>query len=130
MNRKYYSALAVSAAAAGMVVLGSTEASATRVPEPPATPTSEPAQTVPNGWPDEGSGYPKSTSPKSGLGHQNEPNYGNYDANTAAMTKAAAVSSHNGTATEVLQSGASALGGAAIALSCVWLYRRHQLRTT
>ncbi len=133
MNRKYYAALAVSAATVGMVVLTSTEASATRVPDPPATHTSAPAQTVPNGWPDESSGFPTSTSAKSGLGHQQEPNYGSYDANTAAMvatTKSAAASSHDGTATEVLRSGASALGGAAVALSCVWLYRRHQLRTT
>ena len=135
MNRKYYSALAVSATAAGMVVLGSSAAFAF-VPDPPPAHSSEPTQTVPKDWPGEGSGYPQSTSPKSGVGRQQQPppNYPSYNpkygVTQATTTKAASTSSHDDTTTEVLQSGASALGGAAVALSCVWLYRRHQLRTT
>ncbi|HET6988744.1 MAG TPA: hypothetical protein VFI00_19105 [Kribbella sp.] len=134
MNRKYYSALAVSAAAVGMVVLTSTDASA-QLKDPEPGSAAQPTQNVAPAWPDEGSGYPTSTTPKGNRGTTPKPeyNYPNYDpkygVTQATTTTAPAASSHDDTTTEVLQSGASALGGAAVALSCVWLYRRHQLRT-
>ena len=125
MNRKHYSALAVSALAMGTVVLTATEASATQQ-DPQPRPTSQPAP-----WPDEGSGYPgaEDTTP--------EYNYPNYDRKyeitgptETAQTKAApAQSRSDDNGVEFLQSGASALGGAAVALSGVWLYRRRQLHT-
>jgi hypothetical protein len=124
MNRKYYSALAVSAVALGTVVLTATEASATRE-DPQPRPTSQPAP-----WPDEGSGFPGSanTTP--------EYNYPKYDPKyevtaptKATPAKVTAQSSSDGNGVELLQSGASALGGAAVALSGVWLYRRRQLPT-
>jgi hypothetical protein len=123
MNRKYYSALALSAVAMGAVVLTATEASATyQDPQPRVT-----SQPVPD-WPDEGSGYP---------GSQDTPeyNYPKFDRKyevtptQAAPAKATAQSRSDGNGVEFLQSGASALGGAAIALSGVWLYRRRQLPT-
>ena len=139
MNRKYYySAVAVSAAATGMVLFTSTQASAQlQDPQPWGSSSSQPAQNVPPGWPDEGSGYPgfaDSTIHKSGkapASHKPEYNYPNYDPKygVAQATTSSAADSHD-TRTEIVQSGASALGGAAVALSCVSLYRRHQLRTT
>lgn len=164
MNPKYYSALAVSAAAVGMVLFTSTQASA-QLQDPQPRRTSQPAQNVAPDWPDESSGYPapaktkvapdwpdegtgfpKSVEPTKGyryapsvpdyaLAHpkSGEPtkgyNYSNYDPKyeVARTTTAAAASSRDDTTAEWLQSGASALGGAAVALSCVWLYRRHQL---
>ena len=123
MNRKYYAAFAASAVCAGAVVLTATEASA-MLPDPEGASTS---QRVPSSeWPDEGSGYPQSEKKAP------EPNYPNYDPNPEgpAPMEAAVVTSPDDTTTEVLQSGAAALGGAAIALGSVWLYRRHQLRTT
>jgi hypothetical protein len=79
-------------------------------------------------WPDEGSGYP---------GSQDTPeyNYPKFDRKyeviptQAAPAKVTAQSTSDGNGVEFLQSGASALGGAAIALSGVWLYRRRQLPT-
>ena len=145
MNTKYYSALAVSAAAVGMVLFTSTQASA-QLQDPQPRHTSQPAQNVAPDWPDEGSGFPKSVEPKKGYRYapslpdyavappkSTEPtkgyNYPNYDPKyeVARTTTPAAASSRDDTTTEWLQSGASALGGAAVALSCVWLYRRHQL---
>jgi hypothetical protein len=124
MTRKYYSALAVSAVAIGTVVLTATEASAAHQ-DPQPRPTSQPVPA----WPDEGSGYP-------GSGHTTpEYNYPNYDRKLevaptkAAPAKTTAQSTSNGNGVEFLQSGASALGGAAVALSGVWLYRRRQLPT-
>ena len=121
MNRKYYSALAVPAVAMGAFVLTATEASATHVdPEPHAAPPAASA------WPDEGSGYP------GGQNQAPEYNYPNYDPKfevEPAPAKASAQSSSDGIGFEFLQSGASALGGAAVALSGVWLYRRRQLPT-
>ena len=99
MNRKYYSALAVSAVAMGAVVLTATEASAEVAPEPGST--------------------------------SQEYSYPNYDpafeVPPANVAKAQSSSDDNGV--EVVQSSASALGGAALALGGVWLYRRRQLRT-
>lgn len=124
MNRKYYSALAVSAVAMGAVALTATEASATQNdPQPRVT-----SQPVPPDWPDEGSGYPGSADTP-------EYNYPKFDRKVeeapaeAAPAKATKQSSSNGNGVEFLQSGASALGGAAVALSGVWLYRRRQLPT-
>ena len=119
MNRKYYSALAVSAVALGTVVFSATEASAT-YQDPQPRPTTQPAP-----WPDEGSGFPGSAKTP-------EYNYPKYDPKyevapiTAAPAKVTAQSSSDGNGVELVQSGASALGGAALALGGVWLYRRRQ----
>ena len=60
MNRKY-SALAVSAAAVGMVLLTSTQASA----DPQPRRTTQVAPSVPSDWPDEGKGYPAQATTRS-----------------------------------------------------------------
>ena len=113
MNRKYYSALAASAAAVGLSVLTSTQASA-QLKDPEQWSTSQHVPSVAAEWPDEGTGYP------------------NYDPtfDVQPVPVATAATSPDDTTAELLLSGASALGGAAIALSAVWLHRRHQLRTT
>ena len=141
MNRKYYTAFAVSAVAMGAVAFTATEASATmNDPQPRPSAASE--------WPDEGSGYPVAGNPSAASGWPDEAsgyprsqnptpeyNYPNFDPKfELAPTKAAPVtttakSSSDGNGVEFLQSGASALGGAAVALSAVWLYRRRQLPT-
>jgi hypothetical protein len=56
------------------------------------------------------------------------PNYPTYDpaAEVAPQPSTEATVASNDTTTEVLQAGASALGGAGIAFACMWLYRRHQ----
>ena len=125
MNRKHYSALAVSALAMGTVVLTATEASATQQ-DPQPRPTSQPAP-----WPDEGSGYPGAEDTTPEYNHPNyDPKYEVPAPAKAATTNAASVQSKSDdNGVELLQSGASALGGAAVALSGVWLYRRRQLHT-
>jgi hypothetical protein len=128
MNRKYYSAFAVSAVAMGAVVFTATEASAT-MSDPQPRPTT---QAAPD-WPDEGSGYP---------GSQDTPeyNYPKYDrqyevvptkaAAEAAPSQATVKSSSDGNGFQFVQSGASAAAGAAVAVSCMWMYRRRQTPTT
>ncbi len=129
MNRKYYSAFAVSAVAMGAVVFTATEASAT-MSDPQPRPTT---QAAPD-WPDEGSGYP---------GSQDTPeyNYPKYDRKyevvptqaapaQATPAKATAQSSSDGDGFQFVQSGASAAAGAAVAVSCIWMYRRRQTPTT
>ncbi len=122
MNRKY-SALALSAIAMGALALSTTEASAKTDPEPGGTSPSVPAMT--SQWPDESSGYPGAGSKAP------EYNYPNYDPKyeVPAPVQAAAIShtrsDDNGV--EAIQSGASALGGAALAFSGLWLYRRRHL---
>ena len=121
MNRKYYSAFAVSAVAMGAVVFTASEASATMndpQPRPPAA----------SAWPDEGSGYPGSEATP----EYNYPKFDpKYEVATPAKATPAKVSQtkSDGNGVEFVQSGASALGGAAVALGGVWLYRRRQLHT-
>ncbi|TCN40768.1 hypothetical protein EV644_10550 [Kribbella orskensis] len=118
MNRRY-SALALSAVAMGAVVLTTTEASAMgKDPEAASTSQSVPA---PPEWPDEGTGYPASE------GKSPEYNYPNYDPKyEVAPVQAATVgqSRSDDSGVEALQAGASALGGAAVAFTGMWLYRR------
>ncbi|MGY4771203.1 hypothetical protein ACXC9Q_30205 [Kribbella sp. CWNU-51] len=126
MNRKYYSAFAVSAVAMGAVVFTATEASAT-MSDPQPRPTT---QAAPD-WPDEGSGYP---------GSQDTPeyNYPKYDRQyevvptkaAAAPSQATVKTSSDGDGFQFVQSGASAAAGAAVAVSCLWMYRRRQTPTT
>ena len=102
MNK--YAAFAASAVAMGAVVLGASAASANvtnREDTAPSSPTSAP-------WPDEGVGYP---------------GYGMESSVPPAAPKGRSV----GAVDQALQSGASALGGAGLALSGVWLYRRRHV---
>ncbi|TCO44036.1 hypothetical protein EV646_111228 [Kribbella antiqua] len=124
MNRTY-SALALSALATGAVVLTTTEASA-MPKELEATSTSQNVPAPPPEWPDEGTGYPGSEA------NSPEYNYPNYDkryevprVQTATVSKA---SDDNGV--EVVQAGASAVGGAAVAFGAMWLYRRRHVPAT
>ena len=125
MNRKYYSAFAVSAVAMGAVVFTATEASAT-MSDPQPRPTT---QAAPD-WPDEGSGYPASQ------GSTPEYNYPKYDPQyevvptKATPSQATVKSSSDGNGFQFVQSGASAAAGAAVAVSCIWMYRRRQTPTT
>lgn len=119
MNRKY-TVLALSAVAMGTVVLTTPQASA--MPKEPASASvsqNGPAAPPPD-WPDEGTGYPGSetTGP--------EYNYPNYDPayEVPAVKTVAAQSLSDDNGAEVLQAGASALGGAAVAFGGMWLYRR------
>ena len=128
MNHKYYSAFAVSAVAMGAVIFTATEASAT-MSDPQPRPTT---QVAPD-WPDEGSGYP---------GSQDTPefNYPKYDRKSevapakatpaAAPARKTAQSTSDGNGFQFVQSGASAAAGAAVAVSCIWMYRRRQTPTT
>lgn len=124
MNRKYYSAFAVSAVAMGAVAFTATEASAT-MSDPQPRPTT---QAAPD-WPDEGSGYPGSQNTTS------EYPYPNYDPKyevvrtEATPIKATAQSSSDGNGFQFVQSGASAAAGAAVAVSTIWMYRRRQTPT-
>lgn len=124
MNRRY-TALATSALAIGTVALTATEASAmVKDPGPGSTPTACVADAY--DWPDEGSGYPgyETKSP--------EYNYPNYDPRyEVPRVEAATISSapdHNGV--ELVQAGASAVGGVVTALGAMWLYRRRHMPTT
>jgi hypothetical protein len=107
------------------------------------------AQPVPEGWPDEGAGYPESWAtnltqlvpegwPDEGAGYPapeptiTEYNYPNFDPKyevppPAQVASVARVSDDNGV--EVLQAGASALGGAAVAMGAMWFYRRRHAVT-
>jgi hypothetical protein len=105
----------------GAVAVTATEASAG-----PKDPQGSSAVVLPDpqDWPDEGSGYPSSgaSSP--------EYNYPNYDptrevARVAPVKAASVASPSDDTVATVLQSGASALGGAGVAFGAMWLFRRH-----
>ena len=117
------SALAMSVFAMGAVVLTTTDASA-MLKDPDsgsmAAPTS-PTSTY--DWPDEGSGYPGSETKSL------EYNYPNYDPKyeVAPVEAAMAQSPSNDDRFEGLRLGASALGGAGVAFSGMWLYRRRQV---
>jgi len=121
MNRKQ-SAVALSVLAMAGVVLTTTEASAMyKDPEPWATHLAQP---VPEGWPDEGAGYP---APEPTITEYNYPNFDpKYEVPPPAqVASVASVSDDNGV--EVLQAGASALGGAAVAMGAMWFYRRRHV---
>jgi hypothetical protein len=123
MNRRH-SALALSTCALGAVFLTTTEASAWAPPEPTSPAHSVPVS--PPGWPDEGSGYPKSETQRP---EYNYPNYDpKYEVAPVASTTNQSRSDDNGV--EALQAGASALGGAAVACAGMWLYRRRHLATS
>ena len=68
--------------------------------------------------------------------HDPEYNYPNYDPKyevvptKATPIKATAQSSSDGNGFQFVQSGASAAAGAAVAVSCIWMYRRRQTPTT
>jgi hypothetical protein len=134
MNRKYYSAFAVSAVAMGAVAFIATEASATmNDPQPRPSAASE--------WPDEGSGFPLAGNPSAAPGYPGSQNttseypYPNYDPKyevvrtEATPIKATAQSSSDGNGFQFVQSGASAAAGAAVAVSTIWMYRRRQTPT-
>jgi len=139
-------AIAVSALALSAAALGATQASARQGPEPGSGYTTTPdchwayhpvchevpvpgpgnaptaSETAMYDWPDEGSGYPGSeaTSPD-----YNHPNYDpRYEVPRVEAATVSSASDDNGA--ETIQTGASALGGAGIALGAVWIYRRRQ----
>jgi energy-converting hydrogenase Eha subunit F len=119
MNRKQ-SAVALSVLVMGGVVLTTTEASATYKDPEPWSMQQTPA---PEAWPDEGTGYPQS---EPGSTEYNYPNYDpTYEVPPAQVASVTRVSDDNGV--EVLQSGASALGGAAVAMGAMWFYRRRHV---
>ncbi|TCM41832.1 hypothetical protein [Kribbella sp. VKM Ac-2568] len=122
MNRKQ-SAAALSVLAMAGVVLTTTGASAMyKDPEPWATHLTQP---VTDGWPDEGTGYPV---PEPTTTEYNYPNYDpKYEVPPAQVASVTRVSDDNGV--EVLQAGASALGGAAVAMGAMWFYRRRHVVT-
>ena len=141
MNRKYYSAFAVSAVAMGAVIFTATEASATmNDPQPRPSAASE--------WPDEGSGFPLAGNPSAAPGWPDEASgypgsqnttseypYPNYDPKyevvrtEATPSKTTAQSSSDGNGFQFVQSGASAAAGAAVAVGTIWMYRRRQTPT-
>ncbi|MFI7067056.1 hypothetical protein ACIBL3_39075 [Kribbella sp. NPDC050124] len=97
------SILAALAFAAGTTTLGATTASA-MPPDEPSPPITE---TVPPG----------------------PPNYPEYPPVAPAPPDTSTVISVDGTATEVLEAGAAALGGAAVAIAGVWLFQRRRVHT-
>ena len=121
MNRKK-SAAALAVVAMAGVVLTTTEASAMYKDPEPAAMHQTP---VPQGWPDEGTGYP---SPEPTSSEYNYPNYDPaFEVPPAQATSAARLSDDTGV--EVLQASASALGGAAVAVGAMWFYRRRHAVT-
>lgn len=147
MNRRW-SALALSTVALGAVAVTAAEASAD-----PKDPQGS-SVVVPQGWPDEGSGYPGASSvsadprdwPDEGSGFPGadnkapEYNYPNYDPKyeleyrdprygvtpVQAPLSASASASTSDDAAAALQAGASALGGAGVAFGVMWLFRRNR----
>jgi hypothetical protein len=114
-----YATAAVAAAAIGMFAVTATEASA-MVGDPGSGPTS-----AVSGWPDEGTGHPGSGD------RRPEYNYPNYDPRYEVPRVQAAVSSaSDGTGVEVVQAGASAVGGAVVAFGAMWVYRRRHVPAT
>jgi hypothetical protein len=113
MNRRY-SALALSTFAMGAVVLSTPQASA-MLKDPDrgfaAAPTS------PSDWPDEGSGYPSSEATH--CTYPEDP-----ACNVPPLKAIAAASTSRYSGLEGAQLGASALGGAGVALGGIWLYHR------
>jgi hypothetical protein len=97
MNQRY-SIIAVPALAVAAVAFTASEATANVPPEEPG-----PAAVVPRD-----------------PGPPNYPDYSSYQAPISSSASA------DGTAVEVLQAGASAVGGAGIAIAGAWLYRRRQ----
>jgi hypothetical protein len=117
MNRSY-AAFAASALMVGAVILTAPGASAT-LRDPGPTPSAVGSQ--PPAWPDEGSGYPgvEEKSPE-----YNYPEY-KLDVPAAPSTHVKPSSaSVSGTTTRAVEAGASAIGGAGIALVGMWLVRR------
>jgi hypothetical protein len=102
MNRKL-TTLAVSALALGAIGLTATEA---------------PAR-VPDDVPRDTTVMPHDSKP---------PNYPNYDLRyeVPRLQAAPVISAPDDNGVEVLQAGASAVGGAGIAFGVMWLYRRRQ----
>lgn len=107
MNRTY-SALALSALAMGAVVLTATDAAA-MLKDPDRGTTAAPATA--DAWPDEGSGYPIYDP--------------TYKVPSVQAELAQDPSDDNGF--DGVQLGASAVGGAGVALAGVWLYRRRHV---
>jgi hypothetical protein len=124
MNRRY-SALALFALAMGAVALTATEASAI-------------GSEHPSGW---WVGYPGTEAKSSACNHPTcdprvatvmpqdpkPPNYPNYDPRYEVPPVQVATADNG---VDVLQAGASAVGGAALAFGAMWLHRRHQAPTT
>jgi hypothetical protein len=102
-----------------------TEASAI-VKDPSSVPTTAVAQPGAYDWPDEGSGYPGSSTKSP------EYNYPNYDPGYEVPRSpiATVTGGSSDTGVEIAQAGVSAASGAAIALGAMWLYRRRHAPAT
>ncbi|TCO52001.1 hypothetical protein EV646_101997 [Kribbella antiqua] len=113
-----YAALAASALSMGGIVLAAPAASAMlRTPGPGVTPSAVTSQSP--GWPDEGSGYPGSEK------RSPEYNYPEYKLDPpAASNLQPARTSVWDNSIGAVEAGASALGGAGVALGGLWLVRR------
>ena len=120
MNNRY-AALAASALAMGAVTLVASGASAD-VTDPSSEYTAPPVQTTAPPWPDEGTGYPLPEPEPAGY---NYPEYKLDDPAAPAMAPGRSEVPMDHDVVEALQSAASALGGAGLALGGMWLYRRH-----
>jgi hypothetical protein len=109
-----YAAFAMSALGMGVIVLGASEASATLKPEPGVTMVTE--------WPDEGTGYPGYAVRNTGCTYPEDP-----ACDVAPLAVVSAASPADDEGFEGVQLGASAVGGAAVALGGVWLSQRRHL---
>ncbi len=121
MNRRY-SAIAVSALAFGAAAFTATEASAQVDPHPESRYATTAGQAEASKRPDQGSGHPSGWW----VGYP-----GTEAKNSVATPRSATDhSAWDDIGAEALQAGASALGGAGVALGGMWLYRRrHQPAT-
>ena len=113
MNRKY-SAVAVAALALGAAGIAAADASAREAPEPQYGNTT-PEPNYPNYDPQH---HGNMTTPLH--------NYPEYKLDVPTSSTNLAQTSGDDTGVEVLQTGASALGGAGLALAGMWLYQRRQ----
>jgi hypothetical protein len=123
MNLRY---AAVALSTLAVMAFGATEASAmVKDPEPGFMGSTIPL--TPSDWPDEGAGYPGFE----GTAEYDHPyNYSNYDPAYAvpAVRAATPQPTIDHDRPQVLQAGASALGGAGVAAGAMWLHRRRGAR--
>lgn len=115
------SAAFVAASVLAIVAPAATEASAI-VKDPSLVSTTVVSQPQAYDWPDEGSGYPGSSTRTPEYNHPNyDPRYEVPRGQIATVSGAS-----NDTGVEIAQTGVSAAGGAVIAVGAMWLYRRRR----
>jgi hypothetical protein len=117
-------AIAISALALSAAALCATQASAQFEPAPGDASTTSETDTY--DWPDEGFGYPGSEATRPDYNHPNyDPRYA-----VSSVEAPPVKTAPDDTGAEVIQAGAGAVGGAAVALSAMWLYRRRSVPAT